>query len=98
MVNESYSYGDGASLYLIDISNRLRKLGYHVSVMYGTRREKMDEQSEIETFCVPDALGFNYTYGAKEIKRIAAVVDRVNPDLIYIHQVLNPHPKGHLFG
>ena len=91
MVNEFYSYGDGASLYLIDISKRLRWMGYDVSVLYGTKREKIVEESEIETFYVPDAFGFNYTYGDTEIKRIIEVVNSVNPDLIYIHQVLNPH-------
>jgi len=91
MVNEFYSYGGGASLYLVDISKRLRNMGYHISILYGTRKEEIIEESGIETFFVRDAFGFNYTFGAKEIKGITTVVNRVKPDLIYIHQVLNPH-------
>ena len=60
MVNEFYSYGDGSSLYLIDISDRLKKLGYQISTLYGTKREKQVEDSKIESFYVPDMLGFNY--------------------------------------
>ncbi len=91
MVNEFYSYGDGSSLYLIDISDRLKKLGYQISMLYGTKRAKQVEDSEIESFYVPDVFGFNYSYGADAKKQIKAIVDHVDPDIIYINQVLNPH-------
>ena len=91
MVNEFYSYGDGSSLYLIDISDRLKKLGYHISILYGTKREKQIEDSKIESFYVPGVFGFNYLYGADAKKRIIEIVNTVNPQVIYIHQVLNPY-------
>jgi glycosyltransferase involved in cell wall biosynthesis len=91
MVNEFYSYGDGSSLYLIDISDRLKKLGYHISILYGTKREKPVEDSEIESFYVPGVFGFNYLYGDDAKKRIIEIVNAVDPQIIYIHQVLNPH-------
>jgi glycosyltransferase involved in cell wall biosynthesis len=91
MVNEFYSYGDGSSLYLIDISERLKKLGYTVSILYGTQREKKVEDSDIESFYVPDVFGFNYSYAVESYKRIKEIVEHVNPQIIYIHQVLNPY-------
>jgi hypothetical protein len=63
MVNEFFSHGDGSSLYLIDISSRLKKLGYDISILFGTQREKKVENSEIQSFYVPDVFGFNYSYG-----------------------------------
>lgn len=91
MVNEFYSYGDGSSLYLIDISNRLKQIGYNISILFGTLREKQVEDSRIASFYVPDCFGFNYSYGADEKKQIKAIIDHVDPDIIYIHQVLNPY-------
>jgi glycosyltransferase involved in cell wall biosynthesis len=91
MVNEFYSYGDGSSLYLIDISNRLRQIGYHISILFGTLREKQVKNAKIESFYVPHCFGFNYSYGTDEKNQIKAIVNHVNPDIIYIHQVLNPH-------
>ena len=91
MVNEFYSYGDGSSLYIIDISERLMKLGHKVSILYGTERDKKVENTNIESFFVPDLFGFNYSCPAGSKQKIRDIVDHVSPQIIYIHQVLNPH-------
>ena len=91
MVNEFYSFGDGSSLYMIDICKRLKKIGINASILYGTEREKRVNDSDIEAFFVPDVLGFNYVYPPGTSKKIREVVNYVNPQIIYIHQVLNPY-------
>ena len=91
MVNEFFSHGDGSSLYLIDISNRLKKLGYEINILFGTHREKEINDYETKSFYVPGAFGFNYSYNADIKKKIVNIVNAVDPQIIYIHQVLNPH-------
>ena len=91
MVDEFYSYGDGSSQYHIDVSKRLRRLGFNISVLFGTKREKQVKDSRIKSFYVPNAFGFNYEYKAKTKREIIEVINDIDPDIIYIHQVLNPH-------
>jgi glycosyltransferase involved in cell wall biosynthesis len=91
MVDEFYSHGDGSSLYQIDVGKRLQNLGFKVSILFGTQRDKKAYNPDIESFFMPDLFGFNYSYPTGSNKKIKEIVNHVNPQIIYIHQVLNPH-------
>jgi glycosyltransferase involved in cell wall biosynthesis len=91
IVNEFFSFGDGSSLYIAKISEALMAKGYQVNALYGTKREKEFNYPEIETYFVPDILGFNYVNSSKKLEAIKQIVLSSKPDIIFIHQVLNPH-------
>lgn len=90
MVNEFFSHGDGSSFYLIKISEALAAQGYTVGVLYGTKRPRECRLSGVKTWFVPGMFGFNYINTPEGFQGIRNAVQESRPDIIYLHQVLNP--------
>ncbi len=90
MVNEFCSYGDGANLYMIKLSEALVSMGITVEIIYGTKRDKEYSNPSIKTHFFPELFGFNYVNRFDQLQNLKKAAQDFQLDIIYIHQVLNP--------
>ncbi|MCQ9205353.1 MAG: glycosyltransferase family 4 protein [Omnitrophica bacterium] len=89
-VCDYYQYLGGTETYIINLSRDLEAQGHSISVMYAIKTDKTffsDNRGEhyFAAIMVDEKLSLN------QEKEIREIIDKENPDIIYIHNVFNSY-------
>jgi glycosyltransferase involved in cell wall biosynthesis len=91
LVDEYLSFNGGSGSYIAAIAESFASRGHAVCRMHSAGSEGDSGHSNEETVFVPGLFGFNYKNTSKGLRKIRQAVRSCKPDIIYVHQVLNPH-------
>ena len=84
------STGGGLEQYLYQLFDELTKLGYNNLFLYGENSGEANLPSTIKPFYLEKITHNNCDSLSEKLISVEAIIDQEDPDLIFIHQVLNP--------
>ena len=83
--------GGGLEQYLFQLFHELSLRGHENVLLYGEKYEGVVERPKAKTFII-ESITNAYCRGLEEkLKLVKEIIEQQNPDLVLIHQVLNPY-------
>lgn len=89
-VCDYYQYLGGTETYIINLSRDLEAQGHAISVMYSIKTEKTFSLPNRGEYFFP-AIMVDEKLSLNQKKEIQEIIAKENPDIIYIHNVLNSY-------
>ncbi len=90
MVCDYYQYLGGAEQYVLSLSEHLESLGHEICVVYGQEtQETLKIQGRREYFF--PAISEENAINKRDGKKLDTIVQKENPDIIYVQNVKNPY-------
>ncbi|MBI3127333.1 MAG: glycosyltransferase family 4 protein [Candidatus Tectomicrobia bacterium] len=87
--NEQYAPAGGAEVYLLDVMARLEARCHEVGILHDAPAAPEVEKKR-PAFRVPGSMGFVHDSSAPVVETVRRAVEEFAPDVLYLHQAMNP--------
>jgi glycosyltransferase involved in cell wall biosynthesis len=85
------SFGGGVEQYLDQLFVELNKAGHKNALLFGEKEDCINRSAKVEYYNIDNITHLNCKKSNSKLEGVQQIINSLKPNIVYIHQVLNPN-------